>query len=201
MFQKELTCAVAVNLGATKTGVCAFVGSADKPIQRENVCAAIIVTPTDGDGITFSSRSRTDKRHEIRNRTRFGLARRMMNAIVDHLLEVGHQDPHPKKVEAIHDAMASLLRRRGFTYSETDLSVFDQLDCDVFKSHPVLAELAYALGSHPFFGSYFGTAKDDENDMDCDRIEEVLQREDFPTKRTFKSFLTAQPKISDRLAV
>ena len=201
MFQKELTCAVAVNLGATKTGVCAFVGSADKPIQRENVCAAIIVTPTDGDGITFSSRSRTDKRHEIRNRTRFGLARRMMNAIVDHLLEVGHQDLHPKKVEAIHDAMASLLRRRGFTYSETDLSVFDQLDCDVFKSHPVLAELANALGSHPFFGSYFGTAKDDENDMDCDRIEEVLQREDFPTKRTFKSFLTAQAESNPDLDV
>lgn len=127
MCQKELTCAVAVNLGATKTGVCAFVGSADKPIQRENVHAAIIVTPTDGDGIIFSSASRTMKRHEIRNRTRFGLARRLMNAIVDHLLDVGHQDLHPKKIEAIHDAMASLLRRRGFTYSETDLSVFDHL--------------------------------------------------------------------------
>ena len=190
MFQKELTCAVAVNLGATKTGVCAFVGSADKPIQRENVCAAIIVTPTDGDGITFSSRSRTDKRHEIRNRTRFGLARRMMNAIVDHLLDVGHQNLRPEKVEAIHNAMASLLRRRGFTYSDTDLTTFDELDAEVFKLHPVLAELAEAFGGHPFFGSYFETAKEGENDIDVERLEEILHREDFPTKRTFKTFLT-----------
>lgn len=201
MPQKELTCAVAINLGATKTGVCTFIGSADKPLQREDVHATIIVTPTDGDGITFSTKSRTMKRHEIRNRTRFALARRLMNAIVDHLLEVGRQDLHPKKVEVIHNAMASLLRRRGFTYSDTDLAIFDQLDADVFKSHPALSELAEALSAHPYLGPYFGTAKDDENDINFDRIEEVLNREDFPTKRTFTAFIKEQTESKPDLEV
>lgn len=192
MSQKELTCAVAINLGATKTGVCTFLGSPDKPLQREDVHATIIVTPTDGDGITFSSKSRTLKRHDIRSKTRFGLARRMMNVIVDHLLEMGHQDLHPKQVEAIRNAMASLLRHRGFTYNNTDLSIFDVLDADVFKRHPVLGELAECLGAHPFFGSYFETATEDEGDMDFDRLEEILRRDDLPTKRTFKVFLKEQ---------
>ena len=201
MSEKELTCVVAVNLGATKTGVCTFIGSADQPIQRENVHSAIIVTPTDGDGITFSSSSRTMKRHEIRNRTRFGLARRMMNAIVDHLLDVGNIKLRPQKVEAIHNAMASLLRRRGFTYSDTDLTIFDELDAEVFKLHPVLAELAEALSGHPFFGSYFETAKEGESDIDADRLEEILQRENFPTKRTFKTFLTEKAESPSDLDV
>lgn len=192
MSQKELTCAIAINLGATKTGVCSFIGSTSKPLQREDVHAAIIVTPTDGDGITFSSGSRTKKRHELRNRTRFSLARRLMNAIVMHLLDLGHQDLPANKIEAIHKAMASLLRRRGFTYSDTDLSIFDQLDSQVFKLHPVLTELADALGSHPFFGSYFDSAKEVEEDIEFDRLEEILQREDLPTKRTFKTFLKEQ---------
>ena len=192
MSEKQLTCAVAINLGATKTGVCTFLGSPDHPMTKHDVHSAVIVTPKDGDGITFSSASRTAKRHEIRNRTRFALARRLMNAIVVHLLDIGHQDLKPQAVESIQNAMATLLRRRGFTYSETDLSIFDALDATVFQAHPVLNELVDAMGEHPYFGQFFGVAKEDVEGMDFDKIEEILGRDDFPTKRTFKAFLKEQ---------
>lgn len=186
----DKTCAVAINMGATKTGVCCFVGAPNQPLTKDSVHAATIVTPTDGDGITFSSASRTAKRHDIRSKTRFKLARLLMNAIADYMLDVGGQDLKPKQVEKIHDALASLLRRRGFTYADTDLTIFDQLDASLFLSHPVLNELADALSTHPFFGPYFGTAKEDDVETcDFDKIEEILARDDFPTKRTFKAFL------------
>ncbi|MBS5491845.1 MAG: hypothetical protein KHX35_05650 [Sutterella wadsworthensis] len=188
MSQKELTCAVAINLGATKTGVCTFLGTTDHPLTKRDVHSAIIVTPQDGDGITFSSASRTAKRHEIRNRTRFALARRLTNAIVVRLLEIGQQELSPKAVERIQNKMATLLRRRGFTYGETDLSIFDDLDPAVFQTHPVLNELVETMCDHPYFGQFFGVAKDDEQGMDFDKIEEILGREDYPTKRTIKAF-------------
>lgn len=192
MSQKELTCAVAINLGATKTGICTFLGTTDHPLTKRDVHSAIIVTPQDGDGITFSSASRTAKRHEIRNRTRFALARRLMNAIVVHLLDIGQQELSPKAVESIQNTMATLLRRRGFTYGETDLSIFDELDPAVFQAHPVLSELVDTMCSHPYFGQFFGVAKDDDQGMDFDKIEEILGREDYPTKRTIRAFLKEQ---------
>lgn len=190
MYLADKTCAVAINMGATKTGVCCFVGTPNRPLTKESVYATTIVTPTDSDGITFSSASRTTKRHNIRNKTRFKLARLLMNAIADFMLEIGGQDLKPKQVEKIHDALASLLRRRGFTYADTDLTIFDQLDASLFLEHPVLNELAETLSTHPFFGPYFGTAKEDDIETcDFDKIEVILAQEDFPSKRTFKTFV------------
>lgn len=150
----QQTYAVGINMGANYTGVCTISGNEETGIDAEGIQSCVIIIPSNGDGFTSLMRNRTLVRHSLRTRTRFCLVRRLMHLICDHFLADQSIDEIERR--RMHDALSTLLRRRGHTFSVSDLdSLFTTLNPDVFISHPSVAELIRCLNSHPFFSVYF----------------------------------------------
>lgn len=138
MSQNKRTCAIGIDMGARNTGVFFTIFDQSEAPSAERSYAMTLVTPKDGDKITFSQAARTAVRHRLRGKKRFSLARRLLWQIVEPKVSDLLIDAHSQR--QIREALNGLLKRRGYarTESELDLTILEKFDYNEFSECPGL---------------------------------------------------------------
>ena len=177
---------VAIDLGASYTGVCTINHYADEAVKPENITAGVVVLPEDGNGFVYSMKNRTAVRHRVRSKKRFHLARRLLMLIIDNLIqehEIALSSEHAKQLK---EALSGLLKRRGYSRVETeaDLTSLEKVDASVFASHSVLGKYFYE-----------GTSlaqQWEELTNDLRKVQEMLSTSDLPSDKDFRDYLKTE---------
>ncbi len=177
MTDNHYKAAIAIDLGAQSTGLFTVVHPANRfPTKADALTAAVLVP--DESGFTASQKSRTMRRHVIRSKKRYAMARRLVTSLFTSLFEQNGVRLSGKDERRFLMALYGLLKRRGYTWlqaedtdTETALDDFD----------------GFFLGAIPALSPYFheGRSLAEEWDVLSQNPEAVNQ------------FLKAVPKSDD----
>ena len=131
MTDNHYKAAIAIDLGARSTGLFTVVHPANRfPTKADALTAAVLVP--DDSGFTASQKSRTMRRHVIRSKKRYAMARRLVTSLFTSLFEQNGVRLSGKDERRFLMALYGLLKRRGYTWlqaedtdTETNLDDFD----------------------------------------------------------------------------
>lgn len=128
MSKKTVYSNIAIDLGGKYTG-CVSYTSSILP-SADDINAFIIEMPDDGNGIKYTVKDRTQKRHMIRALDRFKKARKLIYLVISSVI---HRELTADEKEAI----SSLMKRRGYTRleAEIDLDILKECPVDLFASY------------------------------------------------------------------
>lgn len=117
---------IAIDMGGKHTGVASYT-SGDVPSQ-EDIHAAILEMPNQGEGFNYTVKERTATRHRLRSQDRYVMARRLIYAIISSICK-------RPLIQGEKEAISSLMLRRGYTRleSETDTSPIEECQSDCFR--------------------------------------------------------------------
>lgn len=111
---------IAIDLGGKHTGFISY--TAKGMPEPEDINAAIIEMPDQGNGMNYTVKDRTAVRHHIRAEDRFKKARKLMYTVIEYKIKRLMTN---KEKEAI----STLLRRRGYTRLEAEVNLDVLKDC------------------------------------------------------------------------
>ena len=158
---------IAIDLGGKYTGFISY--TAKGMPEREDIKAAIIEMPDQGNGMNYTVKDRTAVRHRIRAEDRFKKARKMMYTVIEYKIQ---RIMTNKEKEAI----SSLLRRRGYTRLETEVNLDVLKDCSQ---------------------EFFAQIPDEDNPFTLeDTLYDQFKQKccDIPSAEKFKKFLNGSVK-------
>lgn len=174
---------LAIDLGATYTGICSVNHYEGTPVTADSVKTAVIVLPENDSGFVYSMKHRTAVRHRIRSKKRFHLARRLLLLIVKEQLKKKNMILTSEETLNLTQALSGLLKRRGYSRleTETDLTVLEKVDAGVFSTHSVL-------------GQYFceGTSLAEQWEAKTNHLADIsrfMHDEHMPTDKEFRAYL------------
>lgn len=122
MSKKTVYSNIAIDLGGKYTGCVSYTSSILPSADDFN--AFIIEMPDDGNGIKYTVKDRTQKRHMVRSLDRFKKARKLIYLVTASIIR---RELSSDEKEAI----SSLMKRRGYTRLEAEI------DLDILKECPV----------------------------------------------------------------
>lgn len=128
MNKKTVYSNIAIDLGGKYTG-CVSYTSSILP-SADDINAFIIEMPDDGNGIKYTVKDRTQKRHMVRSLDRFKKARKLIYLVISSIIR--------RELTADEkEAISSLMKRRGYTRleAEIDLDILKDCPIDLFASY------------------------------------------------------------------
>lgn len=116
---------IAIDLGGKYTGFISY--TIKDKLEKQDINAAIIEMPDQGNGLSYTVKDRTAVRHHIRSEDRFKKARRLIFSVIEYKIKRPMSDDEK-------EAVSSLMRRRGYTRleSEVDLDILKNCSPDIF---------------------------------------------------------------------
>ena len=181
-----------VDLGGKFTGVFALGQQTIDSIEGAFIDAYTIVMPDSGDKLTYSMVNRTAVRHRLRGKKRFNMARRLALLIVEEELKKQGIVLEPREHKRMVEALFGLLKRRGYTRteSETDLTVVETVENEVFASHPVLQK--YFNACSPIIEQYENLTGN------LSALAGFYHDDSLPSVKEFKDYLKKEQADVDR---
>ena len=128
MSKKTVYSNIAIDLGGKYTGCVSYTSSILPSADDFN--AFIIEMPDDGNGIKYTVKDRTQKRHMVRSLDRFKKARKLIYLVISSIIR--------RELTADeNEAISSLMKRRGYTRleAEIDLDILKDCPIDLFASY------------------------------------------------------------------
>lgn len=111
---------IAIDLGGKYTGFISY--TAKGMPRKDDINAAIIEMPDQGNGMSYTVKDRTAVRHHVRSEDRFKKARRLIFSVIEYKIKRSLSDDEK-------EAISTLMRRRGYTRLESEIDLDILKDC------------------------------------------------------------------------
>lgn len=183
---------LAIDLGATYTGVLLINHAANSYPTQKNITAATIVMPEEDEGLKYSMQARTAVRHRIRGKKRFNLARRLLLLIIGEAIKKSATPINEVSRKRMTQSLCGLLKRRGYSRleSETDLTILENIDPTVFAEHEILGN---------FFNALCPIIQQWEEKANCLKEIIAFNNAELPSDKEFKAYVKSRyPEYSDK---
>lgn len=146
-MDNKVSMSLGIDLGAKNTGLFLVTSKVTNDFEDPKLEAqAFTLVMPKSDKFCYSMTKRTTQRHSRRSNRRFKLARRLLKLIIDFKIQT-YQQHHqkfftPNEISKAYNALFGLLKRRGYTRleSETDLSLLNSLNTEVFSCFPEIKQ-------------------------------------------------------------